>query len=171
VTARPYGREVDWWSFGVTIYEALAAVHPFVHDEQEVLESMITRGIVHFPRFFSTHTVALLDGVRFTFLLIHSLGGVPSLTVHVVWHTCAFAPGHVGAENAVVHCARGFEQLNRAVGPSAESSPWGVFPLCSSSPTYLLCRLRNLVTTGESRGQVWSRSVTFASFLWRCRLG
>eukprot|EP00013_Stygamoeba_regulata_P028964 CAMPEP_0177651164 /NCGR_PEP_ID=MMETSP0447-20121125/12377_1 /TAXON_ID=0 /ORGANISM="Stygamoeba regulata, Strain BSH-02190019" /LENGTH=869 /DNA_ID=CAMNT_0019154177 /DNA_START=51 /DNA_END=2660 /DNA_ORIENTATION=- len=63
VKESPYGTEVDWWSFGVTIYECLASERPFVHDEQEVLEAMIVRGIVHYPRFFSGHALAVLNGL------------------------------------------------------------------------------------------------------------
>jgi serine/threonine protein kinase len=43
VEGRPYGKEVDMWALGVTLHFLLGGIHPFSHDDEEVMNRKITR--------------------------------------------------------------------------------------------------------------------------------
>ena len=44
-----YGRAVDWWALGVTIFECLVGMTPFYSANEEAMLSMIATGAFQFP--------------------------------------------------------------------------------------------------------------------------
>ena len=58
---KPYGRAVDWWAFGVLIYEMLLGQSPFRgDDEEEIFEAILEDEIVY-PINLSKESVSLLQ--------------------------------------------------------------------------------------------------------------
>lgn len=43
-----YNKSVDWWSFGVLVYEMAAGFSPFLADEPIQIYEKIVAGKVHF---------------------------------------------------------------------------------------------------------------------------
>ncbi|RCH88533.1 hypothetical protein CU097_009696 [Rhizopus azygosporus] len=44
-----YDESVDWWSFGITLYECVYRKRPFEYDTTEELQAAIRRGYVNYP--------------------------------------------------------------------------------------------------------------------------
>lgn len=45
---KPYGRAVDWWAFGVLIYELILGKSPFKgDDEDEIFDSILKDSVVY----------------------------------------------------------------------------------------------------------------------------
>lgn len=58
---KPYNRAVDWWAFGVLIYEMLLGQSPFKgDDEEEIFEAIMDDDII-FPASLSKNAVNLLQ--------------------------------------------------------------------------------------------------------------
>uniref|UniRef100_A0A5K3EKS1 Protein kinase C n=2 Tax=Mesocestoides corti TaxID=53468 RepID=A0A5K3EKS1_MESCO len=53
ISHKPYGKAVDWWAFGVLLYEFLAGQPPFDGDDEEELFRNIAIGEVSYPRSIS----------------------------------------------------------------------------------------------------------------------
>uniref|UniRef100_A0A0R3TA51 Protein kinase domain-containing protein n=1 Tax=Rodentolepis nana TaxID=102285 RepID=A0A0R3TA51_RODNA len=53
ISYKPYGKAVDWWAFGVLLYEFLAGQPPFDGDDEEELFRNIATGEVSYPRSLS----------------------------------------------------------------------------------------------------------------------
>ncbi|KAI3386941.1 hypothetical protein SNEBB_004287 [Seison nebaliae] len=63
ILSKGYGKCVDWWAFGVYIYEMTAGYAPFVSDEPIQIYEKIVSGKVTYPTHFSTKLIHLLCGL------------------------------------------------------------------------------------------------------------
>jgi len=60
---QPYGRSVDWWSFGVLLYEMLVGQPPFDGDDEDELFSAITANNVNYPKTVSKEAKDICKGL------------------------------------------------------------------------------------------------------------
>lgn len=58
-----YGREVDWWSTGVVMYEMMCGRLPFYSRDHEILFELILMEDIKFPRHLSDSARHLLAGL------------------------------------------------------------------------------------------------------------
>ncbi|KAH8382952.1 hypothetical protein KR009_006001 [Drosophila setifemur] len=65
VQMRPYNRSVDWWAFGILVYELVAGRSPFaVHNRDVILMySKICMGDYKMPSYFTQHLNSLVTGL------------------------------------------------------------------------------------------------------------
>ncbi|CAL8089995.1 unnamed protein product [Calicophoron daubneyi] len=59
----PYGKSVDWWSYGVLVYEMLAGQPPFEGEDEEDLFSNILHHNVSYPKSLSKEATSLCKGL------------------------------------------------------------------------------------------------------------
>lgn len=50
---QPYGKSVDWWAYGVLLYEMLVGQPPFDGEDEEELFAAITDNSVSYPKTLS----------------------------------------------------------------------------------------------------------------------
>lgn len=59
-----YTFSVDWWSFGVLVYEMLIGQSPFQGDDEDELFESIRSDVPHYPRWISKESKSLLELVK-----------------------------------------------------------------------------------------------------------
>lgn len=58
-----YTFSVDWWSFGVLLYEMLIGQSPFHGDDEDELFESIRVDIPHYPRWITKESKDILEKV------------------------------------------------------------------------------------------------------------
>lgn len=59
-----YSFSVDWWSFGVLVYEMLIGQSPFHGDDEDELFESIRMDTPHYPRWITVDTRDMLERVH-----------------------------------------------------------------------------------------------------------
>ena len=67
---QPYGRSVDWWAYGVLLYEMLVGQPPFDGEDEEELFAAITDHNVSYPKALSKEAKDLCKGVSSFIILL-----------------------------------------------------------------------------------------------------
>ena len=65
ISYQPYGKSVDWWAYGVLLYEMLVGQPPFDGEDEEELFASITDNNVSYPKSLSKEAKDICKAVSF----------------------------------------------------------------------------------------------------------
>ncbi|TID29344.1 hypothetical protein CANINC_002027 [Pichia inconspicua] len=93
IAVQPYTKAVDWWSFGILIYEMIAGTTPFYDPSPMKTYENITKAEVIYPNHFQMDVIDLLKGLinkDVTYRLGNLKNGVQDIKNHpwfseVIW--------------------------------------------------------------------------------------